>query len=102
MRHARDEISTTQEPRRIAPGLEAIMMVSSAELAVALGYSGPTNAFREFCAKMRILPLPGRPGWYDPRLVRRRLDEAQGLFDRPIGAPPLSLVEERKARRGQG
>ena len=32
---------------------------------------------------MRILPVPARVGWYDPSLMRRRLDEAQGLLVAP-------------------
>ena len=68
------------------------------------GYSGANNAFREFCAKHRITPVPGRAGWYDPKLIRRRLDEAQNLLAAPqetnAPTPALSLVEQRRARRG--
>jgi hypothetical protein len=81
-----------------------IGLVSRDELARALGYSGAHEAFRTWCAAMRITPVPGRVGWYDPRLVRRRLDEAQGLLGEPpapeAGERALSLVEQRRARRG--
>jgi hypothetical protein len=79
-------------------------LVHVEDLAKALGYSGATSSFREWCASMRITPVPGRVGWYDPRLVRRRLDEAQGLMA-PSTDPaqverPMSYVEQRRARRG--
>ncbi|ULB09555.1 hypothetical protein ORIO_06405 [Cereibacter azotoformans] len=90
------------EPRPIFADL--IGLISAADLAALWGYSGPNSAFRDFCAKMRISPIPGRPGWYDPRLVRRRMDEAQGLAMLP--APPvaereMTPLERRKARNGQ-
>lgn len=56
-----------------------IDLVHSDELAARLGYSGTNAAFRDWCASMRITPVPGRRGYFDPALVRRRLDEAQGL-----------------------
>lgn len=82
---------------------DMIRMISAASLAKLWGYSGPTDAFRVFCTKLSITHIPGRPGWFDPCLVRRRLDEAQGLAP-PIspGGRGLSLVEQRRARRGAG
>lgn len=75
-----------------------IELVSSDELAARLGYSGTNAAFRDWCASMRIKPVPGRRGYFDPALVRRRLDEAQGLvsFDE---AAADGLVAARRARR---
>ena len=75
------------------------------DLAKRMGYSTPNTAFRDWCVKLRITPVPGRRGWYDPYLVRRRLDEAQGLFSAPpaiqlTDTQPISLVEQRRARRG--
>jgi len=46
---------------------------------------------------MRIAPVPGRRGYFDPALVRRRLDEAQGLSETTNGAP-RDLVAARRAR----
>lgn len=73
------------------------------DLAHKMGYAGANSAFRAWCASMRITPVPGRRGFFDPTLVRRRLDEAQGLIA-PAAAgdaeKPMSLTEQRKARRG--
>lgn len=80
-----------------------IALIHGDDLAKAMGYEGVTNAFRDWCATMRITPVPGRRGWYDRKLVRRRLDEAQGLFAAPTDPGderPMSLVEQRRLRRG--
>lgn len=74
-----------------------IALISSAELASSMGYSGTNSAFRDWCASMRIAPVPGRRGYFDPALVRRRLDEAQGLSIAGAGAVG-SLVSQRRAR----
>jgi hypothetical protein len=80
----------------------AISLISADDLARQLGYGGATSAFRQWCVSARITPVPGRRGYYDPALVRRRLDEIQGLTasaeDRAGGG--LSLVDQRRARRG--
>ena len=80
-----------------------IDLIPAEELARRLGYTGATNAFREWCVSMGIRPVPGRRGFYDPVHVRRRLDIMQGL-DQPAPQAeadrPLSLVEQRRARRG--
>lgn len=89
----------TQEARSQFHDLVGLM--SGAELARAWGYDGVNNAFRDQCARLNITSVPGRRGWYDPRLVRRRMDEAQGLLDRhPDSGRELSLVEQRRARLG--
>jgi len=51
---------------------------------------------------MRIHPVPGRRGVYDPAIVRRRLDEAQGLLQGEGAASAMGagLVAQRRARRG--
>lgn len=81
-----------------------IALVHVEDLVKMWGYAGATNGFREFCAKHRITPVPGRAGWYDPKLIRRRLDEAQNLLGTAAPAeaptPVRSLVEQRRARRG--
>jgi hypothetical protein len=79
-----------------------IRLVSSDELAQSLGYSTANDAFRSWCAKLRITPVPGRRGYYDEMLVRRRLDEAQGLVgSEAAGGSTTSFVEMRRARRGK-
>lgn len=92
----------TAHPRH--PFADLIGLISADDLAELWGYAGANNAFRDWCRKMKILPVPGRPGWYDPRLIRHRLDEAQGLNPPPkpadAAAPKLSLVDQRRARNG--
>lgn len=86
---------------RPAPSIaDLIGLVPAADLAKLWGYSGPNDAFRVFCTRIGVTHVPGRPGWYDPRLVRRRMDEAQGLAAAGSTEPALSLVEQRRARRG--
>lgn len=79
---------------------DMIRLVPAADLAKLWGYSGPNDAFRVFCNRIGVTHVPGRPGWYDPRLVRRRMDEAQGLVAGGEAGPVMSLVEQRRARRG--
>jgi hypothetical protein len=74
-----------------------ILLISSDDLATRMGYSGTTSAFRGWCASMRIAPVPGRRGYFDPALIRRRLDEAQGLADAVDGTAG-GLVAARRAR----
>ena len=74
-----------------------IVLISSADLATSMGYSGTNSAFRDWCASMRIAPVPGRRGYFDPALVRRRLDEAQGLSAVSEGAAG-GHVAARRAR----
>lgn len=92
----------TAHPRH--PFADLIGLISADDLARLWGYAGANNAFRDWCRKMKILPVPGRPGWYDPRLIRQRLDEAQGLTPPTKSAeqasPKLSLVDQRRARNG--
>lgn len=86
----------------LAPTLATmISLVHRDQLAQLLGYPGASNAFREFCIRLRITCVPGRRGWYDPQLVRKRLDEAQGLQAAHAAASEaLTNVERRRARRG--
>ena len=77
-----------------------LQLITTDELAKTLGYSGANSAFREWCVSLRITPVPGRRGYYDPKLVRRRLDEAQNLYD-AASTPSLGtqgLVAQRRAR----
>lgn len=90
------------------PFTNQIGLISASDLSTLWGYAGPNSAFREFCTKLSISHVPGRPGWYDPRLVRHRMNEAQGLHSAAFAASvtggassaSLSLVEQRRARRG--
>ena len=79
-----------------------IELISSDDLARSAGYDRATSAFREWCASLRITPVPGRRGYYDPVLVRRRLDEAQGLQSpqQAVSGASAGLVAQRRARRG--
>lgn len=81
---------------------QMIALIRAEDLAAIWGYSGVTNAFRNFCAKLDIKPLPGRPGWYDPHHVRQRMNAAQGISLAPgVTAEATSLVEQRRARHGK-
>lgn len=79
-----------------------IDLIHMDDLARKLGYASANHSFREWCVSMRITPVPGRRGYYDPNLVRRRLDEAQGLLVAPAAQAerPVSLTEARRARHG--
>lgn len=82
-------------------------LISTNDLARKMGYSSANTAFREWLVSLRITPVPGRKGYYDPMLVRRRLDEAQGLVGdadehNQVSARPVDLIAQRRARRGTG
>lgn len=78
---------------------QQISLISTEDLAASMGYSGATTSFREWCTSMRIQPVPGRRGYFDPALVRRRLDEAQGLSEVADIADTDGLVSARRLRR---
>jgi hypothetical protein len=96
------KVSGTPVP--ILNGVPLVLM-TECELSDAMKFEGSTKAFRAWCRKIGIKSVPWRKGVYDPQLVRQRLDAVQEL-SQPIAAnteqPPLSLVEQRRARRGQG
>ena len=82
-------------------------LISTEELAKQMRYSSANNAFRDWLVKLRITPVPGRKGFYDPALVRHRLDEAQGLAfiqksEQAIEEPMTDFMAQRRARRGEG
>lgn len=81
--------------------VQMIALIRAEDLAEAWGYSGPNSAFRDFCSKMGVKHIPGRPGWFDPKHIRHRLDAVQGIGAQAAAAPTLSLVEQRKARNGK-
>ncbi|WP_323716229.1 hypothetical protein [Paracoccus aminovorans] len=80
---------------------QMIGLIRAEDLAEEWGYAGANSAFRNFCAKLGLRHVPGRPGWFDPKHVRQRLDAAQGM---EILVPPrgadgaASLVAQRRAR----
>jgi hypothetical protein len=80
--------------------VKAISLVSSDDLASALGFASPNDAFRGFCRNLGITPVRRNPNFFDPKLVRLRLDQAQGLPAAVAAATNEGdLVEARRARR---
>lgn len=80
--------------------VKAISLVSSDDLASALGFASPNDAFRGFCRNLGITPVRRNPNYFDPKLVRLRLDQAQGLPAAVAAATNEGdLVEARRARR---
>lgn len=84
-------------------------LITGAELAAMMRYSGVTSAFRGWLKTLGIKSVPGRNDLYDPYHVRHRLDIAQGMAlqavarsDAPETKPTfMSLTEERRRRRGK-
>lgn len=77
-----------------------IRLVSSDDLATALGFAAPNDAFRNFCRSLDIIPLRRNPNFFDPKLVRIRLDQAQGLHGLDKAqSDAVDLVAQRRARR---
>ena len=82
--------------------LSQIQLILTPELALLFGYNGPSASFYDFCRRTGIVPVPGRRGWYDPKLIRTRLDAVQGISATEREAEPqLSLVAQRRVRRAQ-
>ena len=81
--------------------VKAISLVSSDDLAAsALGFASPNDAVRGFCRNLGITPVRRNPNYFDPKLVRLRLDQAQGLPTAVAAAANEGdLVEARRARR---
>lgn len=91
-------MAASASPNRFA---DLIGLIKADELADMWGYAGPNNAFRDFCAKLGLRHVPGRPGWFDPKHGRLRLDAAQGMeiLTPSRGADSAaSLVAQRRAR----
>lgn len=97
---------TPPDPSHLPPRLPApydpLQLITGEELAAKLCYPGVTSGFRAWCTRSGIKPVPGRHNVYDPKHVRARLDELQGiaLSAANLPAAPLSLTEQRRARRG--
>jgi hypothetical protein len=79
-----------------------IQLIPTPQLALMFGYSEPSTSFYDFCRRTGIAPVPGRRGWYDPKLIRARLDAVQGIsaVEREAATQP-SLVSQRRTRRAQ-
>ena len=82
-----------------------LIFYTGEELAEMLRFrKGANGAFRAWRQKVGIVAVPGRPDTYDAKLVRARLDQAQGL-NGPVNSleptQPRSLVEQRRTRRAQ-
>jgi hypothetical protein len=84
-----------------------LMLMAEDELIKAMRFD-TTEKFRSWCRKLNIRCVPHRKGFFVPKHVRARLDAAQGIAQ-PV-APnaaantvqvPISLTEQRRARRGQ-
>lgn len=75
-----------------------IDLITGAELAERLRFQGQTGAFREFCKKTGIQPVPGRKDCYDPVAVREKLNQAQGIAQSTASAS-ANLLEISKERR---
>lgn len=82
--------------------LSHIQLIPTPELALLFGYNEPSASFYDFCRRTGIAPVPGRRGWYDPKLIRARLDAVQGISaaEREAATQP-SLVTQRRARHAQ-
>lgn len=80
---------------------QMIGLIRAEDLAKEWGYAGANSAFRNFCAKLGLRYVPGRPGWFDPKHVCLRLDAAQGmeiLVPSRGADDAASLVAQRRAR----
>jgi len=77
-----------------------ITLLSGAELAQKLGFSGLTAQFRAWTKSVGIHSLPGRKSVYDPKQVRARLDKLSGLPVKTDNTSSrMSLTAQRKARK---
>lgn len=90
-------MQNTLEASRQAVFME-LCLISGDELAKAVGFAGANDSFRHWCKRCGIEPVPGRKSHFDPKLVRMRLDEIQGLKSNNQNNEPVSLVEQRRAR----
>ena len=93
------EQNTSQAQGPIAQAIASVQLLPERELAFALGFKRRCWQFEAFLAHLGIEPVPGRPGFYDPKLVRARLDAVQPHLNRT--ETNVSLTEERRKRRGK-
>jgi hypothetical protein len=93
------EPKTSQLPEPVAQAVAAITLIPERELARAFGFKQVSWKFRDFIAQAGIEPVPGRPGFYDAKIVRARLDAIQQQPGE--SAAPMSLTQQRKRRNGK-
>ncbi len=91
-------MQTAIEVNKIS-ALNTLILIPEAELALAVGFPRVTNKFRAWCQQCGIQEVPGRPKFFDPKLVRQRLDEVQGISQVANDDKPMSLLQARRARR---
>ncbi len=91
-------MQTTIEASKLN-ALGMLTLIPEADLALAVGYPKVSSKFRAWCKQCGIREVPGRPRFFDPKLVRQKLDEVQGISEVANLDKPLSLVEARRARR---
>ncbi len=89
--------NTLEKSKRQA--LEGLCLITGTELGRVFGFGGDTQEFRDWRENFGIAPVPGREKHFDPKLVRHRLDQLQGLLPSEANNGPVSLVEQRRARR---
>ncbi|MFN3208753.1 MAG: hypothetical protein ACE369_07080 [Roseovarius sp.] len=77
-----------------------IALISASELAHMFGFSSPNDAFRSFCRRLDVQPIRRNPNYFDAKLVRFKLDAAQGLTPSASNvSQEHDLVARRRARR---
>ncbi|WP_170509158.1 hypothetical protein [Ruegeria arenilitoris] len=96
--HGDKTMQTTIEASKLN-ALGMLTLIPEADLALAVGYPKVSSKFRAWCKQCGIREVPGRPRFFDPKLVRQKLDEVQGISEVANLDKPLSLVEARRARR---
>jgi hypothetical protein len=82
--------------------LSSICLIPAEELAWATGHKDAKNKFKAWCQQTGIKPVPGNEKFFDPKLVRLRLDEIQGIAASVANDAAPSLVEQRRARLAAG
>lgn len=83
------------------PKLDMLSLITTAQLASAWGFARPNSSFVALRKRLNVEPIAGTRGKYDPQDVRRKMDQAQSSERHNIQRASLSLVEQRKLRRGE-
>ena len=84
-------------------------LITGAELAEILRYSGVTSAFRSWLKFAEIETVPGRKDIYDPHHVRQRLNAVQGILPHNshttalphTGSETKNYTQIRREKRGK-
>ena len=93
------EQKSSRASRPVEQAIISVQLLSERELAAALGFKQVSWKFREFIDQADIRPVPGRAGFYDPKLVRARLDAMQNNLDET--SADFSLTQQRRKRLGK-